>query len=386
MMVTKKLTEGSFCKNILLYAIPLILSSMLSQVYSTVDGVIAGKFIGEYSLGAISAAGSFDTLFTSLFNGFCSGFAIYLSHLFGRGHYASIKQDIVGMSVFVAMISLGISILAILFRNPILDYLKVDPMLRRDTESYFVIYTAGYVIYFLNIILLHSLHSLGVTSFSLYVSILSTVLNVAGNLLMITVFDMGVAGLAVATLLSSLAGTVCYVFLLRRAFREMASEKVSYQFNFSCVRGSLRYSVPVAIQQLTFHGVGFVISPSINALGAATTTGYNISQRIYRFGTQSLWATTSAIARYTGQCVGEGAVQKIRRGVRTGFGLVCAIVFPFVFGLMVFAEPVASLFFRRDTRGRHMYSRFATPASIFRLFISNWWGISSTTICAVSDE
>lgn len=330
MMVTKKLTEGSFCKNILLYAIPLILSSMLSQVYSTVDGVIAGKFIGEYSL--------------------------------------------------------GISILAILFRNPILDYLKVDPMLRRDTESYFVIYTAGYVIYFLNIILLHSLHSLGVTSFSLYVSILSTVLNVAGNLLMITVFDMGVAGLAVATLLSSLAGTVCYVFLLRRAFREMASEKVSYQFNFSCVRGSLRYSVPVAIQQLTFHGVGFVISPSINALGAATTTGYNISQRIYRFGTQSLWATTSAIARYTGQCVGEGAVQKIRRGVRTGFGLVCAIAFPFVFGLMVFAEPVASLFSRRDTRGRHMYSRFATPASIFRLFISNWWGISSTTICAVSDE
>jgi len=191
---------------------------------------------------------------------------------------------------------------------------------------------------------------------------MSAVLNISISLLMVRVFNLGVAGLAIAANISAIAATVCYVYLLRRAFQEMSSEKVSYRFHFSCVRNSLKYSIPFAIQQLVFHGVSFVISPSINALGAATTTGYNVSQRIYLFGTQSLWATTAAFARYTGQCVGEGNVQKIRSGVRKGFRLVVTIVFPFVFFLMIFAKPVISLFFPQSYSGDSFYYalRYAT--------------------------
>ena len=92
MCVSKNITEGNIYKSLILYAIPLILSSLLNNIYSTVDALIAGKFIGEYSLGAISATGSFETLFRSLFIGFAGGLSIYVAHLFGKGDFSNLKR------------------------------------------------------------------------------------------------------------------------------------------------------------------------------------------------------------------------------------------------------------------------------------------------------
>lgn len=345
MKATKDLTQGNIYKNMMLYALPLILSSIISQAYSTVDSVIAGKFISEHALGAISSTGSFDFLFFALFNGFAAGFSIYISHLFGEKQYATIKRDSVGMIAFVAAVSLLFSIGVVLFCEPILDYLKVDPLLREDAKTYFIIITLGYVIRAVNLFFSSTLAALGITSFSFYVSLFSALLNIGGNLLLVLLFDMGVAGLAISTLISCIVATVIYVTTLRKAFSEMKCEKLSYRFSFRCVTRSLRYSLPSAIQQLVFHGVGFVITPSINALGADATTGYAVANRIYWLGVQALWGTTNAFACYTGQCVGAHDVKKIRRGLRVGFLLACAVIFPFVLAFVVFAKPFVSIFF-----------------------------------------
>lgn len=368
MKITKNLTEGNITKNMLLYALPLILSSLLSQAYSTIDGIIAGKFISEHTLGAISATSSFETLFQSLLHGFAAGFAIYISHLFGKKSFSTIKRDVLGMTAFVAMLSFSIGTLAIVFRAPILNYLNVDPILRRDAEIYFTVYTAGYAIYYTNMLLINVLHALGITSFSLYVSVLSAVLNICGNLLTVVVLQMGVAGIALSTLVSALAATVFYLFMLKKAFREMDGERTPMQFSLSCVAHSLRYTVPAAIQQVAFHGVAFLIAPSINAISAAATTGYNISNRIYSFGTQGLWAASSAFACYTGQCVGAGDVQKIRRGLKIGFIINALIVLPCVLVLSGFARPIVSLFFPAGYTGES-YRYAVRYATVFLPFI-----------------
>ena len=343
--LTKNLTEGNVYLNLLLYALPLIASNMLAQAYSTVDGIIAGKFIDEFALGAISATGSIETLLSGLFGGFALGFSIYISQLFGKGDFSAIKRDVVSMILFIGVISVGTSVLVLSFQDPLMHYLNVDPELYNDAKKYFTVYTMGYVIYFINSILVNSLHALGITFFSMYVSLMSALLNVGGNLLLVLVFDMGVEGLAIATVVSSAVSTVVYSVLLRRAFRELETEKGSYRFSFSCVKRSFRYAAPAAIQQLSFHGVSFIISPSINILGAAVTTGYNVCNRLYTFCTMSLWGITSAFACYTGQSAGEGNTQKIRRGVRIGFWMTCVTILPFVAVFSIFGGPIASMFF-----------------------------------------
>lgn len=352
MKKTKNLSEGNIYINLLVYSIPLILSSILSQAYSTVDSVIAGKFVDEFAVGAISATTSYDILFTSLVRGLAGGFSIYISQQFGRGNFGAIKRDIVGMTAFVSLIAVSVSVLSISFCTPIMDFLNIDPVLRSDAVTYFTIYNLGLVIFYINHLFVAVLHALGITAFSFYVSLISAILNIAGNLLAVVVFDMGIAGLALSTLISAMAASVVYVISLRRAFEEMPSEKISLRLDFSCVKTSLRYTLPHALQLLSFHGVTLLIAPAINILGADATTGYSIANQIYSLGTISLWAYASAFGCYTGQCVGGKDVGKIRQGVRVGFWMNCAIVFPFVMAIVIFAKPFAALFFPSDYTGR----------------------------------
>lgn len=345
MKFTKNMTEGNIYKSFLLYAIPLLISSLLSQAYSTIDAVIAGKFISENALGAISATGSYDLLLYSLFNGFAAGFGIYIAQQFGKGDFTTVKQDIVSNGVFVSVLTLIISVLSVLLRDPIMDYLKVDPILRADAEIYFIIYTMGYVLPYLNFLLIQALYSLGCTSFSLYVSFITAAFKIVGNLLSVLVFDFGVAGLAFVSVLSNGAATVCYLILLNKAFRELASEKTAFGFRFSGIKNSLKYALPAAVQQVAFHGVGLLIAPSVNGLSAAATTGYNVSNRVYNLATVSLWSVTNAFTCYTAQCVGQGDTKKIPGGLKAGFILNCLMLFPFVLGFAIFAKPLTSIFF-----------------------------------------
>ena len=366
MKVTKNLTEGNVYKNLLVYTIPLILSSVLSLTYTTIDGMIAGKCISAFAMGAISATSSFHVLINALFVGIAEGFTIYASHLFGQGNFSSIKRSIVSMTWFVGVLALGVSLLAILFRGAILDYLNVDPLLREDAEWYFAIYTMGYVVFFINMFWVRALYALGITSFSLYISALSAVLNIGGNLLTVLVLDMGVAGLAVSTLVSSLGASAFYIILLRKAFREMSSEPISFRFRFGEVRSSLRYTIPVSVQKMAFLGISLVIAPAINALGAAATTGYGIAHQIYNIGTMTIWAATSAFGCYTGQCVGEGNTKKIRRGVKVGFEINSALLLPIVLVIAVFAGPIVSIFFPKGYDGEaytyaFRYARIFVP-------------------------
>jgi len=368
MAVTKNLTEGNIYKNFLAFALPLIVSSLLSTAYSTVDAMIAGKFISEHALGAISATGSFDTLFQSLFTGFGIGFSVYAAHLFGMKEYAALKRDTVHVLMIIAAVCVPLSALSILFRDPIMDYLQVDPILRGDAEIYFIIHTLAYAFSFCNLLLLNVLQSLGATLFSVYVPMGSAVLNISGNLLTVLVFDMGVAGLALSTVVSIIAATVFYVIILRRAFRELPTEKVSYRFSFSGFCRSLRYTFPAAVQQLAFHGVGFLIAPSINGLGAAATTGFNISNRMYSLATIPLWSMTSAFSCYTAQCVGAGSYGKIRRGLRVGLLMNCAAMLPFVAVSMLFARPITALFFPAGFTGE-AYGYAVRYATVFIPFL-----------------
>ena len=105
-MKVKSLTEGNIYKNYILYALPLIVSSILARLYGTVDSVIAGKCIGDLALGAVSAMSSIDAIFFALFNGFSVGFSIHLANLFGQRNYARIRHDTSATEIFIAADSL----------------------------------------------------------------------------------------------------------------------------------------------------------------------------------------------------------------------------------------------------------------------------------------
>ena len=244
-----------------------------------------------------------------------------------------------------------ISALLIVFRNPLFDFLKVDDVLRRDTEIYFVITIGVYFIRCIERVLGQVLPAMGVTSYTLYVSIGSSLLNIVGDVVAVAVFRMGVAGLALATVFSTLCQVVTYLILIVRAFRGLPVEKGRYRFRFSDVAASFRYTLPTALQQVAFHGVSLFVAPPINGLGAAATAGYNVANRIYSLSSTSIWNLTSAISCYTAQCAGEGSLKKIPKGLRAGFLLNTVTLVPVLALCLVFARPVVSIFFPTGFEG-----------------------------------
>ncbi len=362
MKATKNITEGNIYKNYFLYAIPLIFSSLLTSAYSTIDSMMAGKFVNENALGAISAASSYEILFYSFFNGFTEGFSIYIAHLFGGKNYKKLKRDVVNMFFIITVISILIATFSIIFRNAIMNYLNVSPILMNDAKIYFSIYNIGYVFTFLNLLMLHVLYALGVTSFSLYISLSSAILNIGGNILTVLVFDMGVAGLALSTVLSTFAATVFYLILIKRAFRDLKTEKISYHFSFTCLTNSIRYTLPAAAQKLAFHCVNFFIAPAVNSISAEATTGHTVMKRVYNICGQSFWNASHAVSCYSAQCVGAGKYKKIPHGLKAGFWMNCALLTPFVILVWIFARPITSIFFPAGYEGKAFeYAlRFAT--------------------------
>jgi len=351
MKVTKDLTEGNIYKNFLIYQIPLLVSVLLADAYSTVDAMIAGKFIHENALGAINSASSYHTLLISLFNGFASGFSIYIAQLFGKREFARLKKEMVNVFEAIAVIAFLFGAISLVFKDQIMDFLKIDEILRPDAEKYFTIYTAGYVFNIMDLLLSTSVCALGVTSFSLYISIGTSTLHILINLFTILVLDMGVEGVAISTVTTKLVGVIIYLVIMKRAFRELESEKVSYRFSFEGLKSSFRYTFPAAVQIAAANGISFLTSPLVNALGATATTGNSVAHQVYNFSATAVWNAARPVTCYVAQCAGKGRYGEIGRGLKTGLILGSIILFPFMIIPMIFADPTVALFFPKGFVG-----------------------------------
>ncbi len=369
---TKDLTEGNIYKNFILYVIPLILAALLSQAYSTIDSVIAGKYIGDYALGAIGAAGSLSTFLSTLFSGFSVGFSIYVARLFGRKEYARLKTDVINVMLFIFGGLLLVGLLCVLFCKPILAFLRVDGAIYTDAMIYFCITKAGFFIIVGNTALIHVLHALGVTGYSFYMSLLSAVLNVMGNLVSVILLDLGIAGVALSTVLSAAVVMAFYIKKLADCYKELPSEKACFRFRLSSVKDSLRYSLPVCLQQASMYFAGLVLSPMINGLGAAATTGYAVSERFSSVCATVYQNSSKVVSNYTAQSIGAGKTDRIRKGLFAGLVQSFLLVSPVLLACIFFARPIASIFFTDGYSGEALaYAvRFATlflPLIVFNL-------------------
>lgn len=351
MKVVKNLTEGNIYKNFFLFAIPLIAASLLSSMYGTINAAIAGKYIDNFAMGAVGATEAFNTMVSCLFTGFAIGATIHTSRLFGQKDYRGVKQNIFAILSFLVTGILAVSVLTLLLSRPLLSFLAIDESILKEARIYFLIYVAGQLFPILNVALIQILHAVGITNFMFYMSLLSMGLNIGGNLFTVLVLDMGVAGLAVSTIVSSAIVTAMYLLKLRAAFRDMPSDAVKLGFYLPMLRASLRYSVPASLQQGVMYFATFFLSPAINVLGPAATTGYAAALRIYNISAPCYQNSSKALANYVAQSIGAGKSENIPRGLRVGLLQGVVLLLPFVLATVIFAKPIAALFFESGYTG-----------------------------------
>jgi putative MATE family efflux protein len=348
---TKDLTEGNIYKNFFLFAIPLVLSQLLSLSYNIFDSMIAGKFINNFAVGAVGATYSFDLLLLTMFLGFAVGFSIYISRKFGEKNFLKIRNDIINMLIFMGSLIIIVGFVCVLLSEPIIDLFNVDDEIRKDATTYFVIHKMGLLFIIINGVFVHIMNSLGASGYSFLMSALSAVLNVTGNLLFVIGFNMKIEGLALATVLSAAVVSIFFVIKLVVIFKEFNLEKGSFKISFACIPDTIKYSLPTCLQQIVMYTSGLIITPTINALGPTATTGYTVAYKIFNVPSEVYFSASRTVGVYTAQSIGAKKYDGIQKGLFVGLFQSLILSLPFLLVCCVFTGQVASIFFEDGYTG-----------------------------------
>ena len=178
----KDLTENNIYKTFIIFAILMVFSGLLSQMYNAIDTIIAGKLLGSDGLAAIGATSALVQFISSAFWGYGTGFSIYIARLFGAREYSRIKASIFSNLLAMLAASAVITVSVLCFHEKIFDILNVDFSIRKEAFKYFAVYMSGLFIITSNMTCGYIMNAFGIGSFPFYISIISAILNIFGNI------------------------------------------------------------------------------------------------------------------------------------------------------------------------------------------------------------
>ena len=205
------MTEGSIWKNIIQFAIPVLIGNIFQQLYNTVDALIVGNFIGKDALAAVSSSGSLIFLMVGFFNGIAMGAGVSISRYYGAKRYDDMQESIHTDIAFGLIAGVLLTIIGVTFTPYILELIGVPKSIMPNSVAYFRTYFSGVITIVMYNIAVGILQAVGDSRHPLYYLIASSFTNVVLDLLFVAVFKWGVASAALATVISQgLSAVLCF--------------------------------------------------------------------------------------------------------------------------------------------------------------------------------
>lgn len=338
------MTSGSPMKLILGFSVPLLFGFLFQQFYNLVDTLIVGRFLGVDALAAVGATGSLNFLIIGFCMGVCNGFAIPLAHKFGAGDYRGMRAFMMNAVYLAVIFAVVMTVLTVVFCRPILELMRTPDNIIDSAYAYIVIIFAGIPATYLYNLISGVIRSMGDSRTPVVFLTLASVLNIALDLILIIVFDMGVAGAALATVISQVvSGIGCLVYSLKK-FEILRTDEDERRVNTSYMATLCGMGVPMGLQY-SITAIGSVILQSaVNTLGSNAVASMTAGSKIGMFFCCPFDALGSTMATYGGQNVGAKKMERIREGLKSCslLGIVYSV---FAFVVLFFAGESLALFF-----------------------------------------
>lgn len=363
------LTRGAPWRGIFLFAMPILLGSLLQQLYHTVDAMMVGLLISERALSAVGTCGVLTNLFLAFSVGFSTGTSVISAQLFGAEKKGEITRNAYASLVFLLALGVGLGMLGLATRKMLLRYLvSVPPALLPQASRYFEICALGIVFQFMYNAVAALLRSIGDSKASLYFLALSAAANILLDYVFLAYFDLGVAGAAWATVLSqALACVVSYIYMQHNyeVFRFWGKR---IRVGMRDILLLLRTGIPMALQSMVGTVFNLFIQRLVNSFGEAMTASYAVVSRVEGYMHLPTNTLNQAMATYTAQNVGAGNQSRIRAGLRQTVAMACGITFVLSIVTFFFAESIAAAFGISGTAARFCAAHIRCLSFPFLLF------------------
>jgi putative MATE family efflux protein len=311
----KELTSGNEARLIFNFAMPMLLGNLFQQLYNIVDTIIVGNFLGKEALAAVGA--SFPIVFTliSLIIGVASGGTIVIAQYFGAGDHNPVKRAIHTMYIFLTIASVALTLIGIPLTEEIFRLIRLPEEIIPEATTYLSIYLSGLLAFFGFNATSAILRGLGDSKTPLYFLMISTFFNIGFDLLFIVVFKWGIAGAAVATVISQAGAFLTAVIYLNRNHRLIDFDLPNWHFDRKIFWQSLRIGLPTGFQH-TFVSLGMMaIMAIVNTFGTNVIAGYAAAIRIDSLAILPAMNFSAALATFVGQNIGAGKSDRVKRGL-----------------------------------------------------------------------
>lgn len=310
------LTEGKVWKVIIRFALPLLIGNLLQQFYNITDSIIVGQFLGKEALAAVSASFFIYYFIISLVIGVGSGTTVVISQLFGAKQYQKVQLAFSSFFIFMLVGGIILSIAGIIFAEPVFRLTNTPEEVIPQAVAYFRIYIGGTFLFVTFNSIISILRGVGESVRPMLFILITTVLNIAFDLLFILVFKWGIEGAARATVVSQGIGMCIALAYVNNTHPLLSIKKQDMLFDWKLFKESLKIGLPTSVQQCAIALGLIALLGIVNSFGTNTLTAYGAAGKIDTIITQAILTLSGALAAFCGQNIGAGRLDRVKKGVQ----------------------------------------------------------------------
>ena len=338
------MTVGPIFGQLVLFSLPLMLGNVFQMLYNTVDSIIVGNFVSKQALAAIGSTTMITNMMVFFFNGFSIGAGVTIGQYFGARDMDNLHRAIETTMAATFLLSVVFSGVGVALVRPLLLMMSTPEDVFADAAVYLRIYIGG-----ISGLLIYNmgsgiLRAVGDSTRPLYFLILTSILNIILDLFFVLVLKAGIAGAAIATILSQfLSGTLILVLLTRTKDIYRLNWK-ELRLDFPILRQIFAVGLPAAVQSVLTAFSNIFVQSYINIFGSDCMAGWSSYNKLDQFIMLPMQSMAMAATTFVSQNVGAGNDRRADRGTVSALLLTCGITGVIIALLIGFAPSAVRLF------------------------------------------
>ena len=341
------MTEGSIFRHLIMFAIPLLVGNVFQQLYNMVDTWVVGNYVSGEAFSAVGTVGPIINLLIGFFMGFSSGAGVVISQYYGAKRYDKVHDTVHTAMVMTLIFGVAFTIIGILMVPTMLKLMKTPADVMPEATEYLTIYFSGIIGLMIYNIGAGILRSVGDSRRPFYFLVVSAVTNTVLDLVFVLVFDMGVAGVALATVVAQGLSALLIIITLMRTSSCVKMQLTHLRLHGDMLGKIVKLGIPAALQMAITSFSNIFVQSYINYFDKFAMGGWTAYSKIDQLILLPMQSISLASTTFVGQNLGKGNEARARKGVSIALLLAVASTIVLMIPVMIFA-PQAVAFFNKE--------------------------------------
>ena len=338
------MTEGSIIRHLITFAFPLLIGNIFQQLYNTVDTWVVGNYVSNEAFSAVGTVGPIINMLIGFFLGLSSGAGVVISQYYGAKKYEKVQETVHTAILMTIILAVIFTFLGIAMAPFMIRFMKTPESVIPESTAYLTIYFSGVIGLMLYNIGSGILRAVGDSQRPFYFLVVSAVLNTVLDLVFVLAFDMGVEGVALATVLAQCTSAVLVMITLMRSDSCIHLSWKKLKIHWDMMKKIIRVGIPAAIQMAITSFSNVFVQSYINFFGADCMSGWTAYGKIDQLLFLPMQSLALASTTFVGQNLGQNQVERAKKGIAISFGLSVISTIIVMIPVLIFSGSLVAFF------------------------------------------